>query len=137
MNRRAKKCKACKQTYTPSKIDQKYCTHRCRQAAYRKRKMVGARRKPVSQERPLVPVICHHCNGTFWAKSRKAKFCSTSCRTLYHRALKAAIPDAIHLVYGLPRDKVLDVIETQPIGKIRAVLETAGLRYHHQKRVWM
>jgi hypothetical protein len=56
-------------------------------------------------------------------------FCSTSCRTLYHRALRLALSDAIHLVYGLPVEKAQDVLETQPIGKIRAVLQASGYSY--------
>ena len=37
MNRHAHKCKQCKRAFNASKIDQKYCSHKCRQAAYRKR----------------------------------------------------------------------------------------------------
>lgn len=54
-----------------------------------------------------------------------------------HRALKAAIPDAIHLVYGLLEDKAMDVIETQPIGKIRQVLQASGYSYSHPQRRWV
>lgn len=141
---RLPKCKYCRQPFEPVKIDQKFCSHRCRQAAYRKRR--NRAKRPVrpawrqgrrAGERTVIPTTCLHCNGSFWAKSKKAKFCSTSCRTLYHRALKTAIPDAISMLYGLPEAKAWDVIETQPIGNIRRLLEGAGYRYIHHERRWM
>ena len=137
VNKRAHKCRNCRKSYPASRIDQKYCRPCCRQAAYRKRKAAGVKPVKTQGARPLIPVICHHCGGTFWAKIRRAQFCSTSCRTMHHKALKAAIPDAIHMVYGLPEDKALDVIETQPIGKIRQILQASGYSYSHTQRRWV
>lgn len=137
MNKRAHKCLNCKRTYEASKIDQKFCSHRCRQANYCKRKLTKARRLQKATARPLIPTTCLNCRGTFWAKTSRAMFCSTSCRTLHHRALKAAIPNAIYLVYGLPEDKALDIIETQSVGKIRAILQASGYSYSHTQRRWI
>jgi hypothetical protein len=50
--------------------------------------------------------------------------------------MRAAIPDAIYAAYGLPEAKAQDVIETQPIGNVRRLLEGAGYRYSHQERRW-
>jgi len=54
-----------------------------------------------------------------------------------HRAFRAALPDAIHLVYGLPQEKALDILETQPIRKIRQVLQASGYNYSHTQRRWI
>ena len=54
-----------------------------------------------------------------------------------HRALRAAVPDVIHLVYGLPQEKALDILETQPIGKIRQILQASGYSYSHTQRRWV
>ncbi len=136
MNQPAHKCDNCKKAFQPTKIDQKYCSARCRQAAYRKRKQAEARRNTKGKERPLSPATCKHCDGAFWARTERAVFCSTSCRTLYHRALKTAIPEALALFYGVPQEKAIDVLETQPVGKIRQLLEDAGFIYVHDMRQW-
>jgi len=137
VNQQAHKCDNCKKAFQHTKIDQKYCSARCRQAAYRKRKQSSSERKAKGKERSLSPVTCHHCGGSFWAKTDRAVFCSTSCRTLHHRALKAAIPDALCILYGIPRDKAIDVAETQPTIKIRELLTAAGYTYHHPVRRWI
>jgi len=35
------------------------------------------------------------------------------------------------MVYGLPVEKTQDVLDTQPIGKIRAILQALGYSYSH------
>lgn len=137
MNRQAHKCKQCKKAFQPRKIDQLYCSHKCRQAAYRKRQDSSKRQKQSNTTPASIPTICGHCGGSFWAKRSRAQFCSTSCRTLYHRALRAAIPDAIGLVYGLPEEKAQDILETQPIGEIRMLLQVSGFSYSHAQRRWV
>jgi len=134
LNQRAHKCGNCKRTYEKAKFDQKYCSHRCRQAAYRKRHR--ARYMKGREVTPAIPTICEHCTGTFWAKTRRARFCSTSCRTLYHRALRAAIPPALATIYGIPTEKAADLLDTQELRKLRGFLEQSGYRYQHQERAW-
>lgn len=135
MNRRAHKCAACKKAFQPAKFGQVYCSHRCRQAAYRKRTMPAKRSKGKAAATAL-PATCEHCSGSFWAKTRRARFCSTSCRTLYHRALRTTIPTAICEAYGLPEEKALDLLETQPLQDIRRLLTAFGYTYVHQERRW-
>ncbi len=135
MNRAAHKCDHCKKAFTPIKIDQKYCGHRCRQAAYRKRKVKEQKRKLA--DRRSIPAVCSYCQGTFWAKTERAVFCSTSCRTLYHRALKASLPHVLMNAYGMPEEKAYDIVETQPVGKLRTLLEASGYIYAHQARQWV
>lgn len=133
----AHKCKRCKRSFNPTKIDQRYCSPRCRQAAYRNRQKSPLRAKRQAIQPILIPTTCLHCNGSFWAKRRTAQFCSTSCRTLHHKALKAAIPQALATIYGLPQEKAYDLLDTQPIAKVRRLLETAGYSYLHQIRSWV
>ena len=137
MNRHAHKCKQCKRAYQASKIDQKYCSPRCRQAAYRKRLARSEKAKKPVTVAPAIPTTCPHCSGTFWAKTGRAVFCSTSCRTLYHRALKAAIPEVLISAYGLPEQKAFDLVEAQSIHKLRALLQTSGYSYTHSARRWV
>ena len=136
MNRPAHKCAACKKSFQPAKFRQLYCSHRCRQAAYRKRTTSSSKRSKGKSTTSVLPATCEHCSGSFWAKTRRARFCSTSCRTLYHRALRATIPPAICEVYGLPEEKALDLLETQPLQDIRRLLAAFGYTYVHQERRW-
>lgn len=136
MNKLAHKCTQCRKAFAARKIDQKYCSPKCRQAAYRKRRASTSKRHKQPVTPALIPTMCSHCNGTFWAQRSTAQFCSTSCRTLYHRALRATIPTAIREVYGLPEDKALDLLETQPLQEIRRLLTVFGYTYVHQERRW-
>lgn len=134
MNQLAHKCKGCRQAFTPRKADQKYCSARCRQKAYRER----LRPKAKSNGEPfLYPTICLYCHGTFWAKRERAVYCSTSCRTLSHRRLKEAMSDALEVAYGIPRMKAMDIVETQPVWKVRTLLHNLGFSYSHQVRAWV
>jgi len=137
MDTKAHKCPSSKKAYTATKISQIYCSARCRQAAYQKRKQQKARPRRNRGEQLAVALTCDYCNGTFWAKGGTARFCSTSCRTLYHRALRAAIPHALSAAYGVPPQKAADMVETQPIQKIRGLLQAAGYASRHQQREWI
>lgn len=137
MYRTAPKCEHCRKAYQPRKVDQKYCSHRCRQAAYRRRKQTASQPVKRHPDISLIPAICDHCNGSFWAKSKRAQFCSTSCRVMSHRAMRAAIPDALNLIYGLPRNAALDQVDTQPLAKLKSILTECGWMYSHQRRAWV
>lgn len=136
MNRPVCKCGNCKQAFISTKIDQKFCSQKCRQAAYRKRLKAKRAGKPIHRTATVLS-ICLHCNGTFEAKTRRGVFCSTSCRTLYHRALKASIPSALMALYNVPADKAADIVETQPLNKLRQLLENAAYIYSHPERSWI
>lgn len=137
MNRQVCKCSNCKQAFTPTKVDQKYCRPACRQAAYRKRLAKQRRVGKAPEDKPLILAICLHCGGSFWAQRSRAMFCSTSCRSLHHRALKEAMPEALKAAYGIPKDKAADIIETQPIGHVRGLLQDRGYSYSHEERAWV
>lgn len=137
MDTKAHKCPSCKNTYKATKISQIYCSAKCRQAAYRKRKRQQTKTRRSREEKPLYVPTCEHCGGTFWAKRQKARFCSTSCRTMYHRALRVAIPDALRAAFGLSPVQAADLVETQPIGRIRSILVNSGFVYEHRQRMWV
>ena len=137
MNRQVCKCSNCKRAFTPTKIDQKYCRPACRQAAYRKRLSKQSRVRKEPEVKPLIPAICLHCGGSFWARRSRAMFCSTSCRSLHHRALKEAIPMALEAAYGIPKEKAADIVETQPLWQVRGLLRDRGFSYSHKARTWV
>ena len=137
MNRQVCKCSNCKRAFTLTKIDQKFCSSACRQSAYRKSvlKRTGGKRKVVAT--PLIAATCHHCGGSFWAKRSRAMFCSTSCRSLHHRAMKEAMPEALKAAYGIPKEKAADIIETQPLWHVKGLLRDLGFLYSHEVRAWV
>lgn len=140
MHRTAPKCEHCRKAYGQVKVSQKYCSHRCRQAAYRHRKQTASAAPKTTHDNvmnSLSPATCNHCHGSFWAKSARAEFCSTSCRVMHHRAMKNAIPDALALIYGLPVDKALDLLEMQPIARVKATLTDCGWLWNAQRRTWV
>jgi hypothetical protein len=138
-NLRAHKCKnpSCRKAYQPTRDTQLYCSAKCRQAAYRRRKHRSIGKHTPAPEKPLLVGFCAHCGGSFWAERSRARFCSTSCRTLYHRALKAALPGALEVAYGIPTEKAHDLIETQPMKQVRGLLTDRGYAYSHPVRAWV
>lgn len=137
MHRTSPKCEHCRKAYQQVKISQKYCSHKCRQAAYRRRKQTVS--KPIKRhaEVSLIPAICDHCSGSFWAKSARAQFCSTSCRVMHHRAMKEAIPAALTAQYGYPERVAIELLETQPIARVKATLTDCGWLWIAQRRAWV
>lgn len=131
----ANKCKWCKKAYQQTKVDQLYCSAKCRQAAYRHRKHYE-HSNSYREEQALLVTVCEYCQGTFWAKRRHARFCSISCRSLAHRHMKHSLLDVLSIVYGIPEVKAADVVETQPIGELRRIVERAGYIYSPTLRGW-
>ena len=72
----------------------------------------------------------------FLAQRERAEFCSTSCRSLYHRALKTAMPEALAAAFAMPMDRAVEVLETQPVGKLRKLLNDVGYVYYYPWRRW-
>jgi hypothetical protein len=125
MNNKAYKCPSCKKAFRPTKCSQIYCSAKCRQQGYRARKQKKTKTERRG-EQSLIVAICEHCNGSFWAKRKSARFCSTSCRTLYHLAMKATTPHALMEAYHhIPQEKAFDIVETQPIRQVKQLLEKA------------
>lgn len=50
--------------------------------------------------------------------------------------MKAAMPNALGAAYGLPIEAAQDVVDTQPIAKLRGLLVSKGYRYQHDQRQW-
>src|SRR5262245_58827912 len=111
MNQPAHKCEHCKKAFPIRKIDQKYCSNACRQAAYRKRMQPVSIRKAAPAE-PILVATCDHCGGSFWAKTKRSQFCSTSCRTLNHRMMRAGLAAALEAYYHVPAATAADLVET-------------------------
>jgi hypothetical protein len=45
-------------------------------------------------------------------------------------------PRAIMALYNLPEETAIDIVETQPSGKLRRLLEVVGYVYRHQQHQW-
>ena len=56
---------------------------------------------------------------------------------MYHRALKAALPLALHQWAGVAEEAAGDLVESQPVSQVRQLLERAGFEYIHQARRWL
>jgi predicted nucleic acid-binding Zn ribbon protein len=136
MNQRAHKCGHCKKAFQPTKIDQVFCSARCRQAAYRKRKLLTKRKRGKGEESPALVATCDYCGGSFWAKTKRSQFCSTSCRTLNHRAMRTALEMLMIEEFGLSPESASEIIETQPIAQLKKTLTSAGLSYLPDLRAW-
>jgi hypothetical protein len=56
---------------------------------------------------------------------------------MHHRALRDAIPLALHHLAGISEKQAGDLIEVQSIGELRGFLEHAGYEYVHTARRWL
>ncbi|MEO8392155.1 MAG: hypothetical protein ABI700_04100 [Chloroflexota bacterium] len=137
MNQLAHKCSHCKKAFQPSKIDQKYCSVLCKQAAYRKRNALAKRKRGKREAAPMLVAECDYCGGSFWAKTKRSQFCSTSCRTLSHRAMRIALERLMIQEFGLTSESASDIMETQSIGQLKQGLISAGLSYSVPLRAWI
>lgn len=52
-------------------------------------------------------------------------------------AIKGALPHVMMTAYGMPEAKAYGIIETQPISKLRALVEASGYAYTHTMRRWV
>ena len=137
------KCQHCHKAFLPVRSGMKYCCTACRQAAYRARQRATQKPKkptrPTRLARPALPLVvgtCLYCGGQFWAENRRQRFCRTSCRSLYARAARAALPDALTAFYGIPTHKAEDMIDALGMKRVRVMIEQAGYVYHHPTRHW-
>lgn len=67
----------------------------------------------------------------------RQQFCTVSCRSLYSKAARAALPAALGSFYGIPEGKALDMLESLGMKRVRTVLEAAGYVYIHSRRCWV
>lgn len=139
MSRKTPKCKHCHKAFTPARGGTKYCSTACRQAAYRarlKRQQQPPSLSASSSEAALVVATCANCGGSFWAKNKRQQFCTVSCRSLYSKAARAALPAALGAFYGIPEGKALDMIDALGMKRVRSIIEQAGYQYDHAARRW-
>jgi hypothetical protein len=140
-NRKSCKCQHCRKAFQPVKSSQRHCSNACRQAAYRRRKNqpLEARRraKKGAGERALIPTTCAHCGGRFWARRRSAVYCSTSCRTLAHRARRQAAVEALAALHHLPQDQVNDLADLYGTKRLTGILKAQGWQYDPHIRRWL
>lgn len=134
------KCNHCKRAFLPTRKGMKYCCIACRQAAYRDRQRAAKKPKKTRPTRrpdpPLAVGTCLHCGGQFWAENHRQQFCRTSCRSLYARAARVALPDALTAFYGIPTYKAHDMIDALGMKRVRSIIEQAGYQYDHLTRHW-
>jgi hypothetical protein len=121
------KCLHCHSTFTTARADAKYCSARCRQAAFR------ARQQAPEQ---LTPAACAHCGNGFWQTNSLRVYCSASCRTLASRVKRAAAADALAQLLGISGERAADVVDTQGLRKVAANLEACGWAYDRHARSW-
>ena len=78
-------CPNCKKEFTPKRKDQVYCSPKCRDLAYKKRKYKREKEHKV---------ICPICNKEFITTDSRTKYCSIKCRNKANRdKLKNKDPD--------------------------------------------
>jgi len=86
-------CEACGTEGTSHRWGRKYCSKRCRQAAYRKRCRDAAKRGAEDPQHPPATVTrkCRVCRSPFEATRPNARTCSAACRQkAYRRRLAKA-----------------------------------------------
>jgi endogenous inhibitor of DNA gyrase (YacG/DUF329 family) len=108
-----------------------YCSHRCRQAAYR------ARFAQPDQGATLGH--CAHCGGGYFADgkgSKARKYCSASCRTLAARARREAAIMALADWQGIDAGRAADLVEIGGMKRTGAALAAAGFVYDERARRW-
>ena len=69
-------CPNCKKEFTPKRKDQVYCSPKCRDLAYKRRKY---------RKEHLQVKICPACNKEFETVYKKKIYCSKKCRNIANR----------------------------------------------------
>src|SRR5690606_2591494 len=124
------RCAHCSASLKGKRPGARYCSPRCRQAAYR------ARHAPPKGEQITVS-SCAHCGGGFWRNDPAQRYCSGSCRTMASRARREATIAAVSGWMGVSQTKAADVVEIQGLAKVSNVLSAAGFIYDDTCRAWM
>lgn len=133
---RTRRCKSCGHTFTPKAKHARYCSDRCRKAAWRK--STRTRSKPVVKAVEFEVVTCACCGKSFFANEGKGtKHCSHSCRTKAWRLRREAAIEALILDMGLAQSKAADLIDMGGMRKITAYLTARGYSYDAAVRAWL
>jgi hypothetical protein len=130
---RARRCKHCKQSFTPKTKHGKFCCDTCRKNFW---ECQGKRSKPAKEER-LELVTCAGCRQGFFATEGKGqKHCSASCRTKAWRIRRQATIEALGVELGINQEKAADVLETGGMKKITSFLSARGYAYDEVEHLW-
>lgn len=121
------KCCHCHMTFSSTRADAKYCSARCRQAAFRARQQTPDR---------LETATCAHCGAGFWQTHAQRVYCSASCRTLACRAKRTATADALAQLLSIDTERAADVVDSQGLRKVAANLTACGWAYDRLTRSW-
>lgn len=111
----------------------KWCSARCRQAAYRYRQAAQGGIEPVPHVRR-----CEHCQKLFRPQIRtgKARFCGAKCRALYAYYKSRAERRAIQRSLLMTDDQYEDFHDRTKRGVRWLWLERLGFRYSPMTRQW-
>jgi hypothetical protein len=132
---RARRCKSCGQNFTPKAKHARFCSDRCRKAAWRKHS--HNKSKPAAKMVEYQVVVCACCGKSFFANDGKgAKHCTPSCRTKAWRERREAAVEALVLDMGIQPTKAADLIEVGGMRKITAYLTARGYAYDVVARAW-
>lgn len=130
-----KKCKQCKKSFRGQETS-KFCSNKCRQAAYRRRINPTLKKRDKSQVQVLEPVTCIHCQKGFWAKSKKALYCSDSCRVLSYRHRRNDAIATLAILTGVSLKNIEDVADSLGIQRVHGLLQQYGYIYQPAARQW-
>lgn len=126
-------CKACRTPFVGAK-QAKFCSHKCRQAHYRKRQQKA--RKAAPAPRRVASCTCVYCGARFVA-APGAKYCTPSHRTLAWAARRHAAIEAVAVLYGLRVENVADLADSKGMKPLRDALTKRGYAYDERARRWV
>lgn len=133
---RARRCKSCGHDFTPKAKHARYCSDRCRKAAWRK--STRKKTKPVEKVIVYEVVVCACCGKSFFAnEGTGTKHCSSSCRTKAWRMRRDAALEALIFDMGIGQSKAADLIEIGGMRKITAYLIARGYTYDATAKAWI
>lgn len=127
---RARCCQNCGASFKPKKNKAaRYCSHTCRQAAYRRRQ--ARKRAPARASAPELDLqYCLHCLQGYWRAAQRTQqlYCSAACRQAAQKARKAAAPAALStIIPGIDHDTLWMLCERAGMPLITGFLQAYGL----------
>lgn len=126
-------CLYCGATFEARRDSAKWCSARCRQAAYRYRQAAQDGIEPVPAIRR-----CEHCHKLFrpQIRTQKARFCNPRCRALYAHYKARGERVAIQRAMLMTDQQYADFRERTKRGVRWMWLERLGFRYSSVTRQW-
>jgi hypothetical protein len=128
---RTHSCSHCGTTFV-GRLNQKYCSDKCRWAGRRKRDGIPQEALTVDE-----PANCAHCGGAFMRSNRRRIYCCDSCRVLASRLKSTRAVQMVADLNSVPVDKILDVRDMGGAALINKYLQSIGLSYDIQSQSWL